>query len=90
MRETELIEEIAYVSGVPKVTVAKVIKSFKTVVKKTLGANENVVLTRFGSFFLAHLKKKPLFGEHGGKGTWAKVKFSQSRRKHHGEVRSSS
>lgn len=88
MTEIELIEEIAFIIKAPKVAVAHVLHGMKQTMKKTLARGESVVLTGFGSLQMRKLKKKPLFGKPQ-EGVWTKVKFTPSRRRQRGKVRSS-
>lgn len=81
MTLVELIEAIAADTGVPKSSVALVMKSFKAQAMKALKNGENVVLTGFGTFLVKVFKKAPLFGKPPGKGTWTKVRFQLSRRR---------
>lgn len=91
MTEVELIEAIdATLGGRKKSAVSLVIRTMKVHMEKALKSGESVVLTDFGTFTVKKFKKKPLFGKPREDGFWTKVKFSPSRRRHHGEVRSGS
>lgn len=88
MTEVELIENVAKDCCVSKSTVAGIFHNMKWQMQKTLARGESVVLTGFGSLQMRKLKKKPLFGKPQ-EGVWTKVKFTPSRRRQRGKVRSS-
>lgn len=81
MTTSELIEEIARTSGLPKDTVAAVLKSFTEVTLKTLKRGEPVVLISFGAFYVAKLRRATLFGVQVPQRK--KVRFRISRRHEH-------
>lgn len=81
MTTSELIEIVSHETGLPKATVAVILKKSNEVALRTLKSGEPVVLTGFGAFYVAKLKKATLFGVTVPKRD--KIRFRISKRKEH-------
>jgi DNA-binding protein HU-beta len=58
MTKADIVNEIAKVTGIEKVTVQKTIESFMESVKSSLSKNKNVYLRGFGSFIVKKRAEK--------------------------------
>ncbi|MDR2065046.1 MAG: integration host factor subunit beta [Prevotellaceae bacterium] len=58
MTKADIVNEIAKVTGIEKVTVQKTIESFMESVKLSLSKNKNVYLRGFGSFIVKKRAEK--------------------------------
>ncbi|MDR2126599.1 MAG: integration host factor subunit beta [Prevotellaceae bacterium] len=58
MTKADIVNEIAKVTGIEKVTVQKTIESFMDSVKASLSKNKNVYLRGFGSFIVKKRAEK--------------------------------
>ncbi|MDR0755118.1 MAG: integration host factor subunit beta [Prevotellaceae bacterium] len=58
MTKADIVNEIAKVTGIEKVTVQKTIESFMDSVKLSLSKNKNVYLRGFGSFIVKKRAEK--------------------------------
>ncbi|MDR1198740.1 MAG: integration host factor subunit beta [Prevotellaceae bacterium] len=58
MTKADIVNEIAKVTGIEKVTVQKTIESFMDSVKSSLSKNKNVYLRGFGSFIVKKRAEK--------------------------------
>jgi nucleoid DNA-binding protein len=89
MSFVELVEEIASKTGLPKTTISKVLKAFLGSAKTVLKSGESIKLPGFGTFYVTNLASRPLFGGTRMSDGRRTVRFKESRRRTHGEVRSS-
>lgn len=80
MSFVEMVEAVANKTGLPKTTVATVLKAFLGSAKEVLGAGESIKLPGFGTFYSRLLSPRSLFGGTRMSEGRSTFRFKQSRR----------